>query len=76
MTKKFLDTDKFLMFSSTVEGTRIAEFMSAPYGLGRTYGMMVDSKEQWDPDGIFIRVQNKGLPILYHRDALFVYTVT
>jgi len=76
MTKKFLDTDKFLMFASTVEGNRIAEYMAAPYGLGRTWGMKVDSKEQWDPDGIFIRVQNKGLPILYHRDALFVYTVT
>lgn len=75
MTKKFLDTDKFLMFSSTVEGNRIAEYMAAPYGLGRTWGMKVDSNEQWDPDGIFIRVQNKGLPVLYHRDALFVYTV-
>lgn len=75
MTKKFLDTDKFLMFSSSVEGNRIAEFMSAPYGMGRTWGMSVDTHPQWDPDGIFIRVQNKGLPVLYHRDALFVYTV-
>ena len=75
MTKKFLDTDKFLMFASSVEGNKIAEFMAAPYGMGRSWGMTVDSNPQWDPDGIFIRVQNKGLPVLYHRDALFVYTV-
>jgi len=50
--------------------------MAAPYGLGRNWGMFVDSDEQWDPDGIFIRVQNKGLPILYHRDAMYILTVT
>jgi hypothetical protein len=76
MTVKFLPTNKFLMFSSTVEGNKIAEFLAAPYGLGRNWGMFVDSKEQWDPDGIFIRVQNKGLPILYHRDAMYILTVT
>lgn len=76
MTKKYLDTSQFLMFASTVEGQRIAEFMQAPFGLGRSYGMMVDSEPTWDPDGIYIRVQNKGLPVLYHRDALYVLTVT
>lgn len=75
MTKKFLPKDKFTMFASSVEGQPIAEFMEAPFGLGRNYGIFTDSKEEWDPDGIWIRIQNKGLPVLYRRDALYVLTV-
>lgn len=75
MNKKFLPTDKFCMFASTVEGQKIAEFMEAPFGLNRNYGLYVDSKDEWDPDGIWIRVQNKGLPVLYNRDALYIMTV-
>jgi hypothetical protein len=75
MNKKFLPTDKFCMFASTVEGQKIAEFMEAPFGLNRNYGLYVDSKDEWDPDGTWIRVQNKGLPVLYNRDALYIMTV-
>ena len=76
MTKKFLPTTKFIMFASTVEGQKIAEFMRSPFGLGRTYGMQIDTHEEWDPDGIWVRVQNKGLPVLYNKDAMYVLTVT
>ena len=73
-TLPFMPDNKFLMFASTVEGDKIAEFMRAPYGLNRIWGLYSDTKETWDPDGIFLRVQNKGLPVLYHRDALYVLT--
>jgi hypothetical protein len=76
MTKKFLPTDKFVMFASTVEGQKIAEFMRAPFGLNRHYGLQVDTHEEWDPDGMWVRVQNKGLPVLYNKDATYVLTVT
>mgnify|MGYP001480196703 CR=1 FL=1 len=75
MTKKFLPTTKFCMFASTVEGQKIAEYFAAPYGLGRKWGLNVDTHEEWDPDGIWIRVQDKGLPVLYRRDALYILTV-
>jgi hypothetical protein len=75
MTQKFLPTNKFCMFAPQVEGNSIAEFAQAPFGLEENYGMYVDRNEVWDPDGIYIRVQNKGLPILYHEDAIYNLTV-
>jgi hypothetical protein len=38
--------------------------------------MQTDRKETWDPDGVFLRVQDKGLPVLYQRDAIYNLTVT
>lgn len=76
MTKKFLDKTKFCMFASTIEGQKIAKFIQAPFGLNRLRGMQVDTYENWDPDGVWIRVQNKGLPVLLNRDAIYVLTVT
>ena len=73
-TLPFMPNNKFMMMASTVEGSKIAEFMKAPYGLNRTHGLYADTKETWDPDGIWLRVQNKGLPVLYHRDALYTLT--
>jgi hypothetical protein len=70
-TKKFVPTDKFCLFASTVEGQKIAEFMNSPFGLDRHYGMKVDQKEEWDPEAVWIRTQNKGLPVLYNRDAIY-----
>jgi len=75
VTKKFIPTTKFIMFTPTVEGQQIAEFANAPFDLDRSYGLKVDRNEQWDPDGIAIRVQNKGIPVLYQPDGLYVYTV-
>ena len=76
MTRKFLPKTKFCMFASTVEGQKIAKFMQAPFGLQRLYGLQVDSHDEWDPDVTWIRVQNKGLPVLLNRDAIYVLTVT
>jgi len=73
--KKFVPTNKFCMFASTVEGEKIAEYMNAPFGLDRSYGMKVDQDEEWDPEGLWVRTQNKGLPVLYNRDAIYVMTV-
>jgi len=61
------------MFASKVEGQPIAEHIQAPFGLGRHYGQFVDEKEEWDPEIQWIRVQDKGLPVLYQEDA--VYTI-
>ena len=71
VTKKFIDNKKFILFSPTVDGAPIAEFGAAPFGMNRSWGMYVDEQEKWDPDGVFIRVQNKGLPVLYNPDAIY-----
>lgn len=76
MRKTFLPSNKFIMFAPKVEGKSIAEYMKAPYGLNRSYGMQTDRHETWDPDGIFLRVQDKGLPVMYQRDAIYNLTVT
>ena len=75
MRKKFLPDNKLTMYVDTVEGESIAEFMNAPFGNDRNFGMTVDGTEEWDPDGYWIRVQNKGLPVLYNPDAIFTLTV-
>jgi hypothetical protein len=74
--KFFIPDDKFVMFASRVEGQMIAEYKQAPFGLSRHYGQLVDRHDKWDPEVTYIRVQDKGLPILYQRDAMYVITVT
>ncbi len=72
MKKKFIDDDRFLLFSDTsADGMKIAEFMESPYGLERNWGMNVDKKDEWDPDGTWMRVQDKGIPVLYHPDTIY-----
>ena len=75
MTKPFLSDDKFTLFASKVDGQPIAEYKKAPFGLDRHYGIKTDTHEEWDPEGVWIRVQNKGLPVLYQRDAIYNLTV-
>lgn len=74
MKKKYLPDNKFFMFATSYEGQAIGEFLEAPYGLGRRWGKYVDSKDEWDPEGVWLRVQDKGLPVLYHPDT--TYTIT
>ena len=64
-----------MMFSPTAEGQKIAEFMEAPYGLDRRWGKYIDTKTEWDPDGIWLRVQDKGLPVLYNPETIATITV-
>ena len=75
MTRKFIPTNKFIMWADSVDGEPIAEFMKAPHELDRRWGQQVDRWEVKDPDGIFIRVEDKGLPVLYHEDAVYQLTV-
>lgn len=75
MRKKFITDDKVGMFARQIDGEPIAEFMLAPFGNDRHFGMYPDTKEEWDPEGIWMRVQNKGLPVIYHPDALWTLTV-
>jgi len=75
MRKYYVPSDKIVFFASSVDGEKIADYKEAPFGLERTYGLATDSKDEWDPEGIFIRTRNKGLPVLYHRDAVYQLTV-
>lgn len=71
MRKKFVDDDTFMLFSTTsADGDNIGEFMEAPYGVGRRWGTFADTKDEWDPEGLWLRIQDKGLPVLYHPDTI------
>lgn len=76
MTKKFIPTNKFVMWADNVEGEPIAEIMKAPHTLSRRWGQQPDRWTVMDPDGLFLRVEDKGLPVLYHEDAIYQLTVT
>lgn len=75
MRKKFVPDNKVMMFTDEFEGEKIAEFMEAPFGLGRHWGLYTDQKEEWDPDGIWVRVQDKGLPVLYNPKTIVTLKV-
>lgn len=75
LRKKFACEDKLMFFSSNVDGETIAEFMEAPFGLNRNWGMYGDTKEEWDPDGLWMRIQNKGLPVMYWPNAIMTFKV-
>jgi len=75
ITKKYLPTDKVIFFASKVEGQSIASFYQAPFGNDRHYGLYTDQWEEKDPEGVWIRVRNKGLPVLEQRDAVYVLDV-
>lgn len=70
MRKKFIANTDFLMFSDvSADGDSIAEVMQAPYGLGRRWGINVDTHDEWDPEGTWLRIQDKCLPVMYHPDC-------
>ena len=73
--KRFIDEHSFMMFSTMAEGQKVAEFIEAPYGLERRWGKYADTKTEWDPDGIWIRVQDKGLPVLYNPETIVTMKV-
>lgn len=75
MRKKFVADNMVSMFTDEFEGEKIAEFMEAPFGLGRNWGMYVDRKDEWDPDGVWVRVQDKGLPVLYNPKTIVTLKV-
>jgi len=75
MTRKFIPTNKFIMWADSVDGEPIAELMRAPHELDRRWGQQIDRWMVKDPDGMFLRVEDKGLPVLYHEDAIYQLTV-
>ncbi len=75
MIRGFVPDDIFVMIATTVENQKIAEYKRAPFGLGRHYGNFTDRDENWDPEGVYIRTQDKGLPILTQRDAMYILDV-
>jgi hypothetical protein len=75
MTRTFIPDTVVVFFAANVEGRPVAEIKEAPYGLARKYGMNTDSWEEKDPEGVNIRVQDKLLPVLKQRDALYILTV-
>jgi len=75
MQKYYIPSDKFVMMATKVDGQPIAEYKAAPYGLNRVWGQYTDRHDEWDPDVTWIRVQDKGLPILKNRDAMYILTV-
>ena len=75
MTKTFLADDLFVMMSPVVENQPIAEWMGAPFGNDRHYGIKLDKEPEWDPEAMWIRAQNKGLPVLYFPEAVYIIDV-
>jgi len=75
MYRKYVPDNTFVMLSSKVDGRPIGEFKRAPFGNVRGYGIKPDRWEEKDPEGIWLRVQDKGLPILKQRDAVYILTV-
>lgn len=74
MRKKFILDNQFLLFTDTLDGSKVAEFMEAPYGVDRRWGFFADSEPEWDPEGLWLRVQDKGLPVMYRPDCTFLIT--
>lgn len=75
MRKKFIQDNEFVFFNTALDNDKIAEFMQAPYGMDRRWGFFADTKPEWDPEGVWLRVQDKGLPVMYHPDAVGKLTV-
>lgn len=74
MRKKFIPDNVLFMFADSQNGSKIAEFMEAPYGNTRRWGFFADTKDEWDPEGVWLRVQDKGLPVLYYPDTTYKIT--
>jgi hypothetical protein len=75
MTRRYVADNLFTMWASMVDGQKIASYRQAPFSLNRHYGTKVDQWEDKDPDAVWIRAQNKGLPVLFQRDAIYILTV-
>lgn len=75
MTKTFVDEDLFILGTTHVDGQPIAEHQNAPFGLARNFGKTSTSWDERDPEGTYVRVQNKGLPTLFFPDALYILNV-
>ena len=75
MRKKFITDDKVGFFARSLDGEKISEFMLAPFGMDRRWDMFADTHPEWDPDGLWMRIQNKGLPVIYHPNCIYTLTI-
>ena len=76
MKKSVVADYKVVMLDpSNYGGAPIAEFLEAPFGLARRWGRYVDTHDEWDPEGMYLRIQDKGMPVLYRPSAIFQLTV-
>lgn len=75
MKKYYVPDDKFVMLSTKVDGRPIGKFFRAPFGVNRHWGIFTDKNDEWDPEVTWIRVQDKGLPVILNRDGVYVIDV-
>lgn len=74
--EKIIKDNEFVMWNDVnADGMKIAENMLSPFGLGRNYGVFVDTDDQFDPEGTTVRIQNKSLPVVFHPDCTYKITV-
>jgi len=71
MVRRFVPDNRAVFAVKSIEGVSIAEWKDAPFGIPRGYGLTPKAWMDTDPDVAWVRTQNKGLPILYHRDAIY-----
>lgn len=74
MRKKFIADNKFVLVAPTYNGIG-SEFYQAPFGIPTHFGMFTDTWTETDPDGVYLRVQNKGLPVIYNPQTSYTITV-
>lgn len=72
MRKKFIPDNTVVLMAPTFEGSGPA-FYQAPFGIPAHFGQYTDTWAEVDPDGVYLRVQDKGLPIVYNPQT--VYTI-
>lgn len=75
MRKKYIADNKILMFTPTVNGDNIAEVMEAPHTLDRRWGMTTSTWDVHDPEGTWLRIEDKSFPVLYYPHAVASLTV-
>lgn len=75
MVQFYVPDDHVVFLARSVDDGPVAEYMAAPYGNDRIWGLNVDRWDTKDPEGVYVRVQDKGLPVLYHRDAVYILKV-
>lgn len=74
MRKKYIEDNKFVLMADSFQGIR-NEFYLSPFGIPAHYDMFTDTWEDNDPDGLYLRIQNKGLPVMYNPQTVFTLTV-
>jgi len=67
----FLKKNRLVFMAEKVRNKDVMTWINSPVGLGAVrYGERLESKENWDPDEIFSRVQNMGIWALMHSQVI------